>query len=129
MSREEKELTERLLEMSQHQLEYIFTDTTHLKTSRDEAINNFRKELVEQVLKSNDKPNEVTVNTAFALVVKYILRKLTRETGVRVDGRQIDEFRPINIETDLYSGLHGSAVFQRGQSQVRVKRNVASEHG
>ncbi|MGL4562039.1 MAG: polyribonucleotide nucleotidyltransferase [Brevinema sp.] len=36
---------------------------------------------------------------------------------VRTDGRQLTEIRPINIELDLFDGLHGSALFTRGQTQ------------
>ena len=36
---------------------------------------------------------------------------------VRTDGRQLTEIRPINIELDLFQGLHGSALFTRGQTQ------------
>ncbi len=36
---------------------------------------------------------------------------------VRTDGRKLTEIRPINIELDLFKGLHGSALFTRGQTQ------------
>lgn len=55
---------------------------------------------------------------AFTTLVKHCMRKVTRESGIRVDGRRLDEVRPIFIETDLYPRLHGSSMFQRGQSQV-----------
>ena len=43
--------------------------------------------------------------------------KATQESS-RVDGRQIDELRPIGCQVDLHQPLHGSALFQRGQTQV-----------
>lgn len=36
----------------------------------------------------------------------------------RCDGREIDELRNINCQVDLFQPLHGSAFFQRGQTQV-----------
>lgn len=36
----------------------------------------------------------------------------------RCDGRNLDELRIISCETGLYEPLHGSALFQRGQTQV-----------
>lgn len=36
----------------------------------------------------------------------------------RCDGRKLDELRNISCEVDLYKPLHGSALFQRGQTQV-----------
>ncbi len=38
----------------------------------------------------------------------------------RCDGRSLTDLRPIACETDLYEPLHGSALFQRGQTQVMV---------
>lgn len=40
------------------------------------------------------------------------------DSNVRCDGRGLDDFRPIACETDLFKVLHGSALFQRGQTQV-----------
>lgn len=36
----------------------------------------------------------------------------------RCDGRDFDSLRDISCEVDLYKPLHGSALFQRGQTQV-----------
>lgn len=40
------------------------------------------------------------------------------DSNIRCDGRGLEDFRPITCETDLYKVLHGSALFQRGQTQV-----------
>ena len=40
------------------------------------------------------------------------------DQNVRVDGRDIDEVRPITCHVDTHPPLHGSALFQRGQTQV-----------
>lgn len=37
---------------------------------------------------------------------------------MRCDGRHLSDFRPITITVDVYKKLHGSALFQRGQTQV-----------
>jgi len=36
----------------------------------------------------------------------------------RCDGRQLTDLRPINCQVNMYAPLHGSALFQRGQTQV-----------
>ncbi|MGL4676307.1 MAG: polyribonucleotide nucleotidyltransferase [Brevinema sp.] len=46
-----------------------------------------------------------------------IIRHQILVEKVRTDGRQLNEIRPINIELDLFPGLHGSALFTRGQTQ------------
>lgn len=49
---------------------------------------------------------------------KYIVRRWLLDEGKRVDGRGIDEIRPLNAEIDLLSRVHGSGMFTRGQTQV-----------
>ncbi|MGN0554932.1 MAG: polyribonucleotide nucleotidyltransferase [Candidatus Fimenecus sp.] len=48
---------------------------------------------------------------------KYIVRRWLLDDGNRVDGRGIDEIRPLNAEIDLLSRVHGSGMFTRGQTQ------------
>lgn len=45
-------------------------------------------------------------------------RNLTIKEGKRVDGRALDEIRPINVKIDLLPRTHGSALFQRGETQI-----------
>ncbi|MCF7831218.1 polyribonucleotide nucleotidyltransferase [Candidatus Gracilibacteria bacterium] len=46
-----------------------------------------------------------------------IMRTQLFETGKRIDDRKIDEVRPLYCEVGLYPRLHGSALFQRGETQ------------
>ena len=48
---------------------------------------------------------------------KFIVRRWLLDEGKRVDGRGIDEIRPLNAEIDLLSRVHGSGMFTRGQTQ------------
>ncbi|HEY8081482.1 MAG TPA: polyribonucleotide nucleotidyltransferase [Acidimicrobiales bacterium] len=49
---------------------------------------------------------------------KKLVRKRIVEDGVRVDGRTTDEIRPLTAEIDLFPVVHGSSLFQRGETQV-----------
>ena len=49
-----------------------------------------------------------------------MLRDEVLEHGVRLDGREFDEVRPIWIETSVLPRTHGSAVFTRGETQALV---------
>jgi polyribonucleotide nucleotidyltransferase len=79
------------------------------------AISALRKETVEALEESYSSSE---LNSTFDILVKYSMRQLARNSGIRVDGRGLDEVRPIFIQTNVYPRLHGSAIFQRGQSQV-----------
>ena len=51
-------------------------------------------------------------------IQKYVVRRWLLDDGKRVDGRGINEIRPLNAEVDLLSRVHGSGMFTRGQTQV-----------
>ena len=52
------------------------------------------------------------------LVQKHVVRSWLKDEHKRVDGRGIDEIRPLNAEVDLIARSHGSGLFTRGQTQV-----------
>jgi polyribonucleotide nucleotidyltransferase len=54
----------------------------------------------------------------FQLVQKKTVRKLVLEEGVRMDGRAVDELRPISVEVGVLPRAHGSGLFTRGQTQA-----------
>lgn len=55
----------------------------------------------------------------FKSVTKKLMRQQIIEDNIRVDGRKLDEVRPIGCRTGILpTRVHGSAVFQRGLTQV-----------
>jgi len=54
----------------------------------------------------------------FGLVHKKTARKLTLTEGIRMDGRGVDEIRPITVEVGLVPRAHGSGLFTRGETQA-----------
>ena len=49
---------------------------------------------------------------------KYVVRRWLIDEGKRVDGRGIDEIRPLTAEVGLLPRTHGTGLFSRGQTQV-----------
>ncbi len=49
---------------------------------------------------------------------KFVVRRWLLDDGKRVDGRGINEMRPLAAEVGLLSRVHGSGMFTRGQTQV-----------
>lgn len=62
--------------------------------------------------------HENRVEEILDLVQKDVVRTWLRDEHKRVDGRGIDEIRPMNAEIDLLPRAHGSGLFTRGQTQV-----------
>ena len=59
-------------------------------------------------------------------VEKEILRKDILENNKRIDGRSLDQVRPIEIETSILSRTHGSSLFTRGETQSIVVATLGS---
>ena len=49
---------------------------------------------------------------------KFVVRRWLLDEGKRVDGRKLDEIRPLSAEVGLLPRVHGSALFTRGQTQA-----------
>ena len=62
--------------------------------------------------------NEAKLDEIMYLVQKHVVRAWLKDEHKRVDGRGIDEIRPLNAEIDLITRAHGSGMFTRGQTQV-----------
>lgn len=61
---------------------------------------------------------EAKIDEIMYLVQKHVVRAWLKDEHKRVDGRGIDEIRPLNAEVDLLARVHGSGLFTRGQTQV-----------
>ena len=73
---------------------------------------------MEQMKERFGAENESLLMDSFYTAIKNIYSEVVFETDRRCDGRVESEVRPISCEVDLYKPLHGSALFQRGLTQV-----------
>ncbi len=87
------------------------------KQDRDDKVNKLTVEtqaaLAEQFPEMQAKINEAIYKLEKKVVREYILKE-----GKRVDGRRLDEIRPLSAEVGILPRTHGSGLFQRGQTQV-----------
>ena len=87
------------------------------KRIRDERL----KPIYDAVHEKFDEvyPEEIAkIEDCLYKLQKYIVRRWLLDEGKRVDGRGIDEIRPLAAEVDLIDRVHGSGMFTRGQTQV-----------
>ncbi|HSD87267.1 MAG TPA: polyribonucleotide nucleotidyltransferase, partial [Kofleriaceae bacterium] len=68
------------------------------------------------------------VDAAFSKLQKKWARGHTLQTRTRIDGRKPDEVRPIMIETGVLPRAHGSALFQRGETQALVAVTLGTKY-
>ncbi len=68
------------------------------------------------------------VDAAFGKLQKKVARAATLSTRTRIDGRKPDEVRPIYIELGVLPRAHGSAMFQRGETQALVAVTLGTRY-
>jgi polyribonucleotide nucleotidyltransferase len=73
-----------------------------------------------------DKYEEADIAAAFEKVIKSEVRRSILEEGIRPDHRKMDEIRELSSEVNILPRTHGSALFQRGQTQVLSTVTLAS---
>ncbi|KAB1267401.1 Polyribonucleotide nucleotidyltransferase 1; mitochondrial [Camelus dromedarius] len=96
----------------------VFTDHEHDKISRDEAINKIRLDTEEQLKEKFPEVDSYEIIESFNVAAKEVFRSIILNEYKRCDGRDLTSLRNINCEVDMFKILHGSALFQRGQTQV-----------
>ncbi|HEY5565244.1 MAG TPA: polyribonucleotide nucleotidyltransferase [Rhodothermia bacterium] len=69
---------------------------------------------------------EEEIKSAFSAVEKDRLRKMILNESKRLDGRRLDEIRPIWSEVAYLPRVHGSAIFTRGETQVLASVTLGS---
>lgn len=112
------EALEALESLTHMRVKEIFTDYSHDKLSRDGALNAVRSDVLEKIRGGFPDVDATTLTEGYNKLVKRIFRELIFEGDRRCDGRGLDDLRDIACQVNLYRPLHGSALFQRGQTQV-----------
>lgn len=72
------------------------------------------------------KFSKATIDEAYEILQKKMLRKIVLEEDKRVDGRAINEIREMATEVDLLPRVHGSALFTRGVTQTLTIATLGS---
>ncbi len=87
------------------------------KQPRQEALDAATKEIVAE-LSAEFPDRTIEIKAAVKSVTKKIVRDRIVDEGMRIDGRGAADIRPLSAELDLFPMTHGSAMFQRGDTQV-----------
>ncbi len=93
-----------------------FALDTDDKNVREERLAPIVADIHEKFDEQCDK--EGVIDECIYLLQKYIVRRWLLDEGKRVDGRQMDEIRPLAADVAVVPRVHGSGLFTRGQTQV-----------
>jgi len=92
---------------------------THKKLDREAAVKAVTDDVAVKLVEKfgAEKVTEFVLKDAFYYIQKEAVRGLMNQ-GKRLDGRGLDEIRPIGGEVGLLPRAHGSAIFSRGETQA-----------
>lgn len=99
--------------------------STGEKQARDEAINDYLSEWdedladdIEDKYDIDDDDALLEIRAAYGALQKEIVREKILRDGYRVDGRRTTDIRVLEVEVELIPRAHGSALFERGETQI-----------
>lgn len=87
------------------------------KQERNDAFDQILNDFLENIPEEERAEKEPLVKRYFHDVQYDAVRAMILNERVRLDGRTLDQIRPIWIETDYLPSAHGSAIFTRGETQ------------
>lgn len=99
------------------------------KKERDVYFSEIKKQVMDTLFPEDAVPefSKRDILIAFKNYSSDLMRKMILDENKRIDGRKLNEIRPINIETGLLPRTHGSALFTRGETQAIAVCTLGSE--
>ena len=113
---------DKILEVSRAAL-----DKLSRKNSFKEISKSLQEALVEEKGEEYAEENGGKAGEYFDKLKKETIRAMVLEEGIRLDGRKFDQVRPIWTEIDYLPSAHGSAIFNRGETQSLTSLTLGSK--
>ncbi|WP_185849156.1 polyribonucleotide nucleotidyltransferase [Blattabacterium cuenoti] len=116
-SQENNMLKKELFSFSYEKIEEIYKNFLDKKTRSNQekiVLNDFKKKFLTE---EKIEEKKTIIDQFFEEIRKNITRNLVLKKGVRLDGRTNKQIRPISSLVDYLPGVHGSALFSRGETQ------------
>ncbi|XP_062010169.1 polyribonucleotide nucleotidyltransferase 2, mitochondrial [Rosa rugosa] len=109
---------EKVAQLAEAPIEEVFTDPKYGKFERGEALENIAQDVRKALEGECDEESLRLLPKAVDTVRKKVVRRRIIAEGSRLDGRRLDEVRPVYCESGNLPMLHGSSLFSRGDTQV-----------
>ncbi len=87
------------------------------KAEREDATDALKDE-VKAALVGQFEGREKEISGAFRALTKKVVRQRILRDKVRIDGRGLTDIRPLSAEVEVIPRVHGSALFERGETQI-----------
>ncbi|MFM1973586.1 MAG: hypothetical protein RLZZ345_670, partial [Actinomycetota bacterium] len=93
---------------------YLIAD----KQARQDADDALKASVKEQLVAKLDESLHSQISAAYKSVTKKVVRTRVLKEKIRIDGRGLSDIRPLDAEVSVLPRVHGSAIFQRGETQI-----------
>ena len=87
------------------------------KQERETEIDRISAATIES-LKESFEGREKEIPAAFRSLTKKLVRQRVLRDKIRIDGRGLRDIRPLTAEVEVVPRVHGSAIFERGETQI-----------
>ena len=111
-----EELNEKIIAFAKDKVHAIASTPT-AKNERQEAFENLRKEIEEFLGEELPDEDKALIKFYFGELQYNVVRDIILNANKRLDGRGLEDIRPLTMETDYLPSPHGSALFTRGETQ------------
>jgi len=88
------------------------------KVERQDADDALKASTKEQLTATLSEEQMAQFSAAYKSVTKKIMRTRVLKEGIRIDGRGLRDIRTLDAEVAVIPRVHGSAIFQRGETQI-----------
>jgi polyribonucleotide nucleotidyltransferase len=90
------------------------------RQNADDALKERVNDAITEKLDARVLPAETLeqFSAAYKSVSKVVMRGRVLREGIRIDGRGLTDIRPLDAEVQVIPRVHGSAIFQRGETQI-----------
>ena len=95
------------------------------KVERAKAVGALRDEVEAALKEADPEISDFAIEQAFEHIQKKAFRISILEKGLRADGRQVGDLRPLTAEAGLLPRVHGSGLFARGETQALAVTTLA----
>ncbi|MGB3481883.1 MAG: polyribonucleotide nucleotidyltransferase, partial [Mycobacterium sp.] len=98
---------------------YQIADKQERQNADDALKSQVKEQIAAKVAAGElDEAANAQVSAAYKSVTKKIVRGRILTEGVRIDGRGLSDIRALDAEVQVIPRVHGSAIFQRGETQI-----------
>ena len=111
-----EELKEKVKQFAAERLYQVASGGT-AKSERSEAFKLIKDELLVSLPEDTTAPHIKLAKKYYEDLQWEVVRNMMLDDRKRLDGRKLDEVRPLNMEIDILPSPHGSALFTRGETQ------------